>query len=123
MINEETQTIRIDDPLYNSRIIKMYVEYLQIYHPQVNVNSLLQSTWINSYELEDQGHWFSQWQVDRFHDLLNKETGRYVYRIVALKLILSNPQNYGFRFKKKDLYPEIQTYRFRRLALFAYQSL
>jgi len=75
MNNEETETIRIDDPLYNSRIIKMYVEYLQIYHPQVNVNSLLQSTWINSYELEDQGHWFSQWQVDRFHDLLNKETG------------------------------------------------
>ncbi len=45
-----------------------------------------------------------------FDLLLNKETGRYVYRIVALKLILSNPQNYGFRFKKKDLYPEIQTY-------------
>lgn len=75
MNNQVTQTIRIDDPLYNSRIIKMYVEYLQKYHPQVNVDALLQSTWINSYEVEDQGHWFSQWQVDRFHELLNKEAG------------------------------------------------
>ncbi len=39
--------------------------------------------------------------------LLNTETGRYVYRITAIKLILENPQNYGFTFRKKDLYPTI----------------
>lgn len=71
----DLQSIRIDDPLYNSRIVKMYVEYLQKYYPQVDVDSILRSTWINSYEVDDQGHWFSQWQVDRFHALLNKETG------------------------------------------------
>ncbi|MCD4791626.1 MAG: lytic transglycosylase domain-containing protein [Bacteroidales bacterium] len=42
--------------------------------------------------------------------LLNSETSRYVYRIIAFKLILSNPQDYGFKFRKKDLYPQISTY-------------
>jgi len=43
--------------------------------------------------------------------LLNDETGRYIYRILALKLILSDPGKYGFEFDKGDLYPVIPTYR------------
>ena len=39
--------------------------------------------------------------------LLNDETGRYVYRLLALKLIMSDPAAYGFQLKKKDLYPNI----------------
>jgi len=39
--------------------------------------------------------------------LLNSETSRYVYRIIAFKTILENPQNYGFKFRKRDLYPLI----------------
>ena len=39
--------------------------------------------------------------------LLNSETSRYVYRIIAFKTIMENPQNYGFKFRKKDLYPQI----------------
>jgi len=42
--------------------------------------------------------------------LLGQETGRYVFRIVALKEILSNPKNYGFNFTEKDLYKHIPTY-------------
>ncbi len=50
-------------------------------------------------------------QVDSYYDLyLNKETARYVFRIIAIKYILSNPDKYGFHFRKKDLYnyPEFQ---------------
>jgi len=36
--------------------------------------------------------------------LLNEETARYLFRIVALKLILTNPQKYGFRLSQKDNY-------------------
>ncbi|MCD6366489.1 MAG: lytic transglycosylase domain-containing protein [Bacteroidales bacterium] len=44
-------------------------------------------------------------QVSSYHDLyLNTETARYVYRIIAIKYILSNPEKYGFHFRKKDLY-------------------
>jgi hypothetical protein len=35
---------------------------------------------------------------------LNDETARYVYRILAAKIILSNPQNYGIHLYLKDLY-------------------
>jgi membrane-bound lytic murein transglycosylase D len=43
--------------------------------------------------------------------LLNDETSRYVFRIVALKEILSNPQKYGFNFRENDLYQHIPTYK------------
>ena len=36
------------------------------------------------------------------------ETQRYVLRIVAVKIILSNLENYGFRLAKEDLYPPLQ---------------
>lgn len=49
-------------------------------------------------------------QVSSYYDLLlNEETARYVFRILAMKEILSNPRRYGFVFRKKDLYPSIQT--------------
>ena len=66
---------RIDTPLYNSRIIKNYVEYIKEFHPNVDIHPILDYAWIKTYELEDQGHWFSQWQVDRFQELLRKKTG------------------------------------------------
>ncbi|MFC1891866.1 adenylate/guanylate cyclase domain-containing protein [Thermodesulfobacteriota bacterium] len=65
---------KIDDPLYNSRIINNYAVYVKQFYPHLDLNSLLEYAWIKPYELEDQGHWFSQWQVDRFHELLYKET-------------------------------------------------
>lgn len=50
-------------------------------------------------------------KVSTYYDLLlGEETGRYVFRIVALKEILNNPQKYGFNFRDKDLYNKIPTY-------------
>ena len=44
-------------------------------------------------------------QVDSYYDLLlNSETKRYVFRILAVKEILSRPEEYGFLFEEKDLY-------------------
>lgn len=44
-------------------------------------------------------------QVSNYYDLLlGEETGRYVFRILALKEVLSNSKQYGFRYKKSDLY-------------------
>jgi membrane-bound lytic murein transglycosylase D len=41
-----------------------------------------------------------------FYDLyLYQETQRYVFRILAAKLILSNPGKYGFKLMPEDLYP------------------
>jgi len=50
--------------------------------------------------------------VSEYYDLLlGEETGRYLFRIVALKEILSNPKKYGFNFRDKDLYTIIPTYK------------
>lgn len=49
--------------------------------------------------------------TDYYDLLLGEETGRYLFRIVALKEILSNPGKYGFNFREKDLYTNIPTYK------------
>ncbi len=50
-------------------------------------------------------------KVSSYYDLLlGEETGRYIFRIVALKEILNNPDKYGFNYREKDLYNLIPTY-------------
>ncbi len=47
---------------------------------------------------------------DNYFDLLlNEETARYVYRIMAMKEIMRDPERYGFHLRKKDLYAPYQT--------------
>jgi len=47
-----------------------------------------------------------KWQkTDHFFDTdMNNETGRYVFRIMALKLIMEHPKRYGFDIPKSQLY-------------------
>lgn len=40
---------------------------------------------------------------------LNRETSRYIYRILAVKQIMQHPQDYGFYLRPIDLYPTIPT--------------
>lgn len=47
--------------------------------------------------------------VTNYYDLLfAEETGRYVYRILALKLIFQNPGTYGFHLSADEIYPIIK---------------
>jgi class 3 adenylate cyclase len=88
MTTQDESSQRIDEPLYNSRIVRNYVEYVKQFHPLVDIDAILAHAWITTYELEDQGHWFSQWQVDQFHERLvqdtaDREISRKVGRYVA----------------------------------------
>lgn len=50
--------------------------------------------------------------VDGYYDLLlGEETGRYIFRIIAIKEILNNAEKYGFNFRHKDLYNAVPTYK------------
>ncbi len=50
-------------------------------------------------------------KADNYYDLLlGQETGRYVFRIMAIKEILSNPDKYGFDIEKDDLYNAVPTF-------------
>jgi membrane-bound lytic murein transglycosylase D len=49
-------------------------------------------------------------QVDNYYDLLlTEETSRYIFRILALKEIMKNADNYGFSIPKEALYYPIAT--------------
>ena len=39
-----------------------------------------------------------------YHLYLNDETSRYIFRILAMKIIYENPVKYGFKMEKGDLY-------------------
>ncbi|MDX1542923.1 MAG: transglycosylase SLT domain-containing protein [Christiangramia sp.] len=47
-------------------------------------------------------------KVSDYYDLLlGEETGRYVFRILAVKEIMNHPEKYGFNFDEDDLYQPI----------------
>ncbi len=49
-------------------------------------------------------------KTDSYYNLLLvEETGRYLFRIVALKLIMENPELYNFIIPEKEKYPIIET--------------
>ncbi len=48
---------------------------------------------------------------NNYFDLnLNSETARYVFRLVAIKQILSKPEDYGFYLEENDLYGPLSDY-------------
>ncbi|WP_372773505.1 lytic transglycosylase domain-containing protein [Mangrovibacterium sp.] len=57
------------------------------------------------------GRGFMDRQLERqketsYYDLLmGEETSRYVFRILALKLIMETPEEYGFKVKEQEKYP------------------
>ncbi|MGB5988597.1 MAG: lytic transglycosylase domain-containing protein [Marinifilaceae bacterium] len=51
---------------------------------------------------------FERQKANYYYDILwNSETARYVYRILAMKVVINNPTTYGFYINKK--HPIIQT--------------
>ncbi|MBS1939352.1 MAG: lytic transglycosylase domain-containing protein [Bacteroidetes bacterium] len=50
-----------------------------------------------------------QKESNYFNLLLPEETSRYVFRILAMKAIISDPARYGFHLRKKDLYAPYKT--------------
>lgn len=51
-------------------------------------------------------------KTDDYYNLfLNEETARYIYRIVAIKEIISRPKAYGYHLRKQDLYPPVPVRR------------
>lgn len=51
-----------------------------------------------------------QHQTNYYDLLLTEETARYIFRAVAYKLVITNPQKYGFNLTEKDLFPELKYY-------------
>lgn len=49
-------------------------------------------------------------KADNYYDLyLNEETSRYIYRILAIKILYEDRFSYGFQLNNEDLYPPFTT--------------
>jgi HD-GYP domain-containing protein (c-di-GMP phosphodiesterase class II) len=86
--------------LYNSRIIDNYIRLIDRKYPQIRVSTLLEDAGMTAHEVADEGHWFTQDQIDRFHEKLSfltnnasiaREAGRYAASpdaMGAMKLLI-----------------------------------
>jgi membrane-bound lytic murein transglycosylase D len=53
----------------------------------------------------------SEQKTGNYYDLyLNTETSRYLFRILALKMLYEHPTEFGYFLRNKDLYPPIPSY-------------
>lgn len=73
-------------------------------------------TWTTAAAAYNAGNMGISRQLDRqavndYYDLLlGEETGRYVFRILALKEIMKDPKKYGLNLGKEHLYQNVPTY-------------
>jgi hypothetical protein len=69
-----------------------------------------------------------QYSRNYYDLLLNDETARYLFRIIALKLVIGNPVKYGFNLSENELYKPIPfktvnvSEPIKDLAIFAFQN-
>lgn len=61
--------------LYNSRIINTYIKLIKRNYSYVNLDKLLSYAKMESHQVEDEGHWFNQEQIDLFYEKVEKLTG------------------------------------------------
>lgn len=76
--------------IYSSRIINNYIDFVKKNYPNVDLLSILEYAGIAPYEIEDDGHWFTQKQVDRFHEILVEKTQNPKISREAGKFVMSS---------------------------------
>ncbi len=65
----------LNEPLYNSRIVNNYIKLIRSRYSYLNLEDLLSSAGMELYQVEDEGHWFTQNQINKFHQRLKQLTG------------------------------------------------
>jgi HD-GYP domain-containing protein (c-di-GMP phosphodiesterase class II) len=64
-----------NQPLYSSKGINVWISYLKKNYPSININDILSYAGMEAYQLADQGHWFTQEQIDLFYERVVQLTG------------------------------------------------
>jgi putative nucleotidyltransferase with HDIG domain len=64
-----------DRPLYNSRLINTYIKLIKAKYTFISLSDLLSNAGMEPYQIEDEGHWFTQEQIDLFFERLVNLTG------------------------------------------------
>jgi len=59
-------------PLYNSGIIGNYINYLESHHVDLDTGDLLHRSGLTRFDINDEGHFLNQEQINRFHHCLDE---------------------------------------------------
>ncbi len=71
----DEHSISPDHRIYNSRLIDNYIRLLKRRYSFVDIDEVLEYADMKAYEVNDQGHWFTQKQIDRFYAIVKHKTG------------------------------------------------
>lgn len=83
-------------PFYAARLLNVYIKLIKRKYSYVNTGEILSHAKMEPYQLEDEGHWFTQEQIDLFYEKavqltgnknLAREAGKYAASPDALGLI------------------------------------
>ncbi|MCP3954393.1 MAG: response regulator [Desulfobacterales bacterium] len=64
-----------DTPVYSSRIIRVYLDYLRQHHPDINLEEIIAAAGIKPAQVDDPGFWYSQKQAVCMHEIMVAKTG------------------------------------------------
>lgn len=102
-------TKEVDERYHLEKATHVAARYLKHAHDELGTWTLAAASYNMGIsgvkkQLERQG-------ADNFYDLiLNPETARYLYRLMAVKEIMENPVKFGFHVREKDKYQPIPTF-------------
>ena len=65
----------IPNQIYSSRVFQTYLDYLDLAHPNLRSQDILEYAGMTRDEVADSAHWFSQVQADRFYQIIVEKTG------------------------------------------------
>jgi len=74
-ISDTYKPLLNEPQLYNSRIIDNYIKLIKAKYTYINIEDLLGYAGMETYQVADEGHWFTQSQINRFQERLKEVTG------------------------------------------------
>ncbi len=72
-----------DTPVYNSRILRVYLDYLRLHYPDISPDEIIEPAEIKPAEVDDPGFWYSQNQANRMHTIMVAKTGDPLISVAA----------------------------------------
>ena len=90
-------------PLYNSGLLGNYINYLKSYHVDVDIHELLRCSGLTRFDINDEGYFLTQEQINRFHRCLDEmlDDPKISYKVGQHALVRKSTgtvKQYGLQF-------------------------
>jgi hypothetical protein len=99
----------VDERLHLEKATRAACQYLKRYREQFGSWTLTAAAYnMGAAGLRNE---MSNQKFQSFYDLnLNEETNRYIFRVMALKEVMENPEKYGFTMERDEMYHPLDNY-------------